>query len=113
MSNRDNDDLIGFRDFLEDDDQKKKGSANKRIDNLNYELLAFLEKDASRLDKHISLFEEKTFMLKNFPVDSKIIVDLESENIELKIDIINLLKSNPSALHSNLSEILEDHFSSL
>lgn len=112
MSNRNDDDMIGFRDFLEDTD-KKKNQTNKRVDNLNYELLSFLEKDANRLDKHISLFEEKTYMLKNFPTESKILVDLEAENIELRIDIINRLKSYPSGLHSHLSEILEDHFSSL
>jgi len=113
MSRKDpNDDMIGFKDFLDSED-KTKPIGNKRVDNLNYEIISFLEKDAKRLDKHISLFEEKTFMIKNFPQDSQIIVELETSIIEKRIAIINHTKNNPSAIIANLSEVLEDHFSSL
>jgi len=112
MSNNNSDDMIGFKDFLETE-EKKKPAGNKRVDNLNYELLSFLEKDAKRLDNHISLFEEKAFMLKNFPQDSKIIVDIETALIEKRISITEYIKHHPSGLNGNLSEVLENHFSSL
>ena len=104
-----NDDMIGFKDFLDAKDMQKP-TTNKRIDNLNYELISFLEKDGKRLANHISLFEEKTYMLKNFPQDSQIIVSLETSIIEEKINLVNYLRSNPSSIHANFSEILKDHF---
>lgn len=106
------DDMIGFKDFL-DLEEKRKTGGNKRIDNLSYELISFLEKDAMRLDNFIKLFEEKCFMMKNYPQDSQIIVELEAAIIEKRIKLIDHFKQQNNALDMNLSEILEDHFSSL
>lgn len=104
--------MIGFKEFLESTDNTQ-APQRKRVDNLNHEMQSFLEKDANRLDKQISLFEEKTFMLKNFPQENKIIVDLETQIIEEKIKLFHILRTKPNGLYNNLSEILEKHFNLL
>ncbi|MBD65471.1 MAG: hypothetical protein CME62_09710 [Halobacteriovoraceae bacterium] len=111
MTKKENDDdLIGFKDFIEYTD-KKKGH-KRRVENDNFELQTFLEKDAKRLSNQIELFEEKAYMLKTFSQSQKIKEKVIAENAELRDKIIQKLIANPSGLVSNLTEVLRSHFNS-
>lgn len=108
---KNNEDMIGFKDFL-DGENNKKPTRNKRIDNDNYELISFLEKDAKRLSNQIDLYEEKSYLIKSFPQDTRIIIRLESELYDRKLELIEKFKEPNSALRQNISDILSAHFSS-
>jgi hypothetical protein len=112
MSKDKKNDMIGFKDFL-DQQETKLPKRNTRLENLNHELLTFLERDANRLNKLIDLYEEKVHMIKNHPQDSNIIVSLDSEVISNKIDIIDFVKHNDCEFKNNVNNLLKSHFKNL
>lgn len=112
MSNDKKSDMIGFKDFLVQQESKLPRK-NTRMENLNHELLTFLDRDAKRLDKLINLYEEKVHMIKNYPQDANIIVSLDSEVISNKIDIIDFVKHNDCELKNNINNVLKFHFKAL
>ncbi len=57
------DDLIGFRDFI-DQEPKQKPVNDKR--QVGHEMATFLERESSRMGNLVDFFEEKVFMLKHF-----------------------------------------------
>jgi hypothetical protein len=102
-------DLIGFKDFL-DYQEEKIPKRMKRAQNSGFELYSFLERESFRLSKLLSLFEEKVFVIKNYPQDTKIIIDTESSIIEERINLVNKLAKPTSKLNSNIDEVLKKHF---
>jgi hypothetical protein len=104
-------DLIGFKDFL-DYQEDKIPTRMKRTQNLGFELYSFLERESIRLSKFLSLFEEKAFVIKNYPQDTKVIIDTESTIIETRVNLIAKLGSPSSQINSNISDVLKKHFKS-
>lgn len=110
MSKRNNpEELIGFKEFIEH--EKKDKRPNKARDSIrSYELMTFLDIEVTRLKKALHLFEEKAFMVKNYSQDTKIIVQQEGKNHQMKVDIIDELKDENSPIKKNLNELLTSHF---
>lgn len=111
MSKKDDKNLIGFKDFL-DYQEEKLPKIVKRNQPSNYELYSFLERESERLSRLLKMFEEKAFVMKNYPQDTKIIIDTESDIIEKRIEVISKLSSKESSLNKNLQSILNAHFKS-
>lgn len=109
MSKNDDKDLIGFKDFLDYEGQRK-ASSKTRTDHSGFELFTFLEQDSNRLSKLISLLEEKTYMLKNYPQDVSLLIKQEKINIDLRKKVIEKLKRDDSPLINSLNELLIPHF---
>lgn len=110
MNKKDND-LSGFHDFLDDptpSTRNKKNYKKKQPD--DFELLTFLETDSKRLDLHLRLFQEKSFMLKNYPQEIEVLLQLEKHRDKLKSDATALLKSPDSGLMKSLAELFNPHF---
>lgn len=103
------DDLIGFKDFIDYQDEKTTKSTIRESSS-NYDLLTFLDRESNRLAKAIELCEEKVSILKNFPHDTSIIIEEETAIIEKRIRLIEQLKRDDSPLTLNLSELLQSHF---
>ena len=109
MSDKD-DDLIGFKDFLEVERKKNepKGTPRERPD--GFELLTFLEQDSSRIQKLITLFEEKSYVLKNYPQSKIVLADITIHRDMLKEELTSLLSNPNSEFFNNLAEIFEEHY---
>lgn len=108
-----NNDLIGFQDFLEYQDEKIAGHTSRRNRNTGFELYSFIERESERLTQFLTLFEEKAFMLKKYPQDTKIIIDTESKIIEERINLINKIKHTKSQVNVNINELLSTHFNKI
>jgi hypothetical protein len=109
MSPKESDDeLIGFRDFIKDESEPGVKSSKKRDNqNSSFELLSFLESESIRLEKQKSLYEEKVYMLKNYPQAKNINFNLESDLMS-HMDIAHkMLMQDGSPLMSSLNEILK------
>lgn len=105
------DDLIGFRDFIDFESEKKTSRPNPKRYN-DFELMTFLEQDSRRITQHIETFEEKVYMIKNYPQDIKLITEQELEVAEKKGTVISYLTRNDSPLIINLSDIFNNFFNS-
>ena len=107
-SNKDDeDDLVGFRDFIEGEANKPKIPKKRRNDKSGgFELLTFLEAESKRLEKHHKFYEEKLYMIKNFPQHKAINFQVENE-IESQLDTLcKMLMKNDSPLYQSINEIL-------
>lgn len=105
------DDLIGFRDFLEAEGEKTSAKLpNKRFS--DFELMTFLEQDSNRITKHIDTFEEKVYMIKNYPQDIKLLTDQEVNVESKKGEVLAHLKRNDSPFFINFSDIYKSFFNS-
>jgi len=107
--NKNSSDIIGFKDFLDERD-KKQPRINKRSLETNFELLTFLERESDRLGKIITVYDEKTHNIREYPQDTTIIAYQEANMIEAKIDTIELLKVKGSPFLKNLEDTLSAHF---
>lgn len=108
MSPKENDDdLIGFRDFIEKENQKGVKTSKKREEkSSSFELLTFLESESIRLEKQKRLYEEKAYILKNYPQGKSINFNLESD-LMANLDILSkMLLRKDSSLMNSLNEIL-------
>ena len=108
--NKKDDDLIGFKDFLDDQGIQKPRRFKNDKRNEDFELLTFLEQESERLDQHLKLFEEKSYMLKNYPQDIELLIQAEEQKSSLKSDAIQKLKRLDSPLMKSLAEIFNPHF---
>lgn len=108
---KNDDDIIGFQDFLEGQEEKRS-QGNRRSDNSGHELLSFLEKENRRLELLTKLYSEKSEMMRQFPQEAAIIVDLESNLSKNKIALIDCFSNADSHLRRNLREIYNNHFNS-
>lgn len=61
-NNKNEDELFGFREFLEDSGYKRPGKSAAK--HAGFELLSFLEIESARLDKQQELLAEKSSTLK-------------------------------------------------
>lgn len=113
MTNKkdDEDDLIGFKEFLEGQDTSfmKRSPQSKRKD-ADFELVTFLEQESKRITKHIEIFEEKVYLMKNYSQNPNLNIEAESENIRQRIETIELCKRENSPLFKNFSEIFRQFF---
>ena len=109
MSDQD-DDLIGFKDFLEQERKKSeiKGPPRNRTD--GFELLTFLEQDSIRIEKLIKIFEEKSYVLKNYPQAKSVLADISTHRDLLRQQLIETLAQKSSHLFQNLAEIFDKHY---
>lgn len=106
----DDDDLRGFKDFLDgerSDNEKKMSKARKSND---FELVTFLEQDSERLSRHIETFEEKVYVMKNFPQDPSLNIEAENKNIETKKEVITLCLKSEAPIYRNLAEVFNNFF---
>lgn len=109
MSSNDDDDLIGFRDFIDgENNSAPKGAKRRRESNsAGFELLTFLENESQRLDKQNKFLEEKVYMIKNFPQSNRIQFQLDEE-IDSQIDILDkMLLKKDSSFFKSMNEILK------
>ena len=111
--NKKKDELVGFREFIEDEGLKRprKHSASKDKDQ-SYQLLTFLERESLRLGKLIDLCEEKVYIEKNYPQHMNIELELENLFIKKQIEIIQRLRWENSPFSQNLGNLLSSHFNS-
>ena len=105
------DDLIGFRDFLDSESEKTTAKMPTKRYN-DFELMTFLEQDSIRITKHIETFEEKVYMIKNYPQDVKLTTDLEMDVASKKGEVLSYLNRNDSPLTINLSDLFNSFFNS-
>ena len=107
------DELIGFKDFIEERDKKQpKISRTGRDSDSSFELLSFLERESDRLAKIIDICEEKSRTLSLFPHDSSIVAFQETDILENRIHIVEMLKQEDSPFIKNLDFLFKTHFSS-
>lgn len=105
------DELIGFRDFIDGESEKtSRKMPTKRYN--DFELMTFLEQDSKRITKHIETFEEKVYMIKNYPQDIKLTTDLEIDVASKKGEVLTYLNRNDSPLVINLSDLFNRFFNS-
>lgn len=113
MSQKGNEnDMIGFKDFLENQEEKRAQRPKSRQNNSTHELLSFFEKENNRLDKLIQLYTQKISMINDYPQEASLIVELQSSIIDYKIKLIDEFKKPDSHVNKNLVDIFAHHFSS-
>lgn len=111
MSDKKDDELAGFRDFLDGDKQLKKALSKKgRANNSGYELLSFLEKESQRIDKQLEVLEEKSYLLKSCDSFENINRDINKEIAKKHSEMTNLLFQKDSPMIKSLEELFESIF---
>ena len=110
MSNKDKDDLVGFREFIDNDQVKNdKKHSGIRLNN-DFELITFLEQDSKRLSNHIETFEEKAFVINNYPQDPSLNIEAEHSSIQSRVETISLCLKPEAPIHRNIAEIFSSFF---
>ena len=110
MSENDNDDMIGFKDFLEGQDQKRGTRSSYRENQSTHELFTFLERENLRLDKLIKLYTQKTQVMSNYPQQESLSLELKTEIEKNKKTVISQLKRKDSHFRNNLREVFSTQF---
>lgn len=106
--NKSNDDMIGFKDFIENDKSTNKRSSNQRIK--DFELMTFLEQESKRLTKHIEMLEEKVYVIKNFSQGEKLLRDQERKLAESKKKLIEMIKKKDSSFMKQMNSTFREYF---
>jgi len=107
MSPKDDDDLAGFRDFIDGSNDKSIKAPKRRDNNTQgFELLTFLDNESMRLEKQSRFYEEKIYMLKNYPQQKAINYQLSEELKSQKELLDRMLLKDMSPLFLSLNEIL-------
>lgn len=106
-SNKDNDDLIGFREFIEQD---KRPVPAKEKRTINHEMQTFLEREELRLRKLVNLYDEKTTLLKNFDQYHLLRQKAASHLHKSKKETVQSLISGGNHFKKNLEELLGSFF---
>lgn len=110
MASDNDDDLIGFKEFLTEERKKGERTQLVRSRNDGFELLTFLEQDSKRLEKLIKIYEEKSYILKNYPQASPLLADITTHRDMLRQQLVDVLAAKDSSLFENLSEIFKEHY---
>ena len=111
MTKKKDDELAGFRDFLEGDKHLSKAFSKKdRSNNSGYELLTFLEKESSRLDKQLEVMEEKSYLLKSCDSFDNINREINREIAQKHNEMTKLLFQESSPMIKSLEEIFGSIF---
>lgn len=109
MANKDKDDMIGFKDLMNDYGiQRPKVSS--RDTEFSYKMLTFLEKESERLGKIIEFCDEKTLSLKSYPQNIKLELEVDLELKREKQKLIQRLRWENSPLSVNIDNMLKTHF---
>lgn len=109
------DELAGFRDFLDGEKKGLSGTLNQGKINsksAGFELLSFLELESSRLDKITNVMEEKSYVLSNCDSFNKINRDINREISLLNSEVLKLLYRKDSPMMKSLEELFRGVFSS-
>lgn len=111
MSDKKDDGLAGFRDFL-DGDKELKNSLHKRGrgNNSGYELLSFLEKESLRIDKQLEVLEEKSYLLKSCSAFDQINRDINKEIAKKHSEMTRILFQEDSPMVKSLEELFGSIF---
>lgn len=106
--NQDDDDLVGFREFL---DQEPKPRQVKEKRQVNHEMQTFLERETDRLTKLVSLYDEKSLILKDQNQSQLLRQKASAKSHQLKKEVMRKLK-NADGRHfkKNLEVVLRSHF---
>ena len=108
---KDEDDLLGFREFMEgEDDRFLKRAPQKKRSQEDFELVTFLEQESQRISNHIETFEEKVYVIKNYSQFPILTIEAESENMQIRRDTIELCSRESSPLFKNLDELYQQFF---
>jgi hypothetical protein len=111
MTNKEDDDLIGFKDFIDGEDKPfLQNAPQKKRKDADFELVTFLEQESKRIGKHIEIFEEKVFVMKNYSQNPNLNIEAETENIQKRVETIELCKHPKSPLFMNLAELFNQFF---
>lgn len=108
---KDDNDMIGFQDFLVSQEEKRTRRTSRQNDS-GHEILTFLEKENERLDRLSKLYTEKVQMIKNYPQDAAIIVGLEKSLVNHRNELKELIGKKDSHFLRNLREVYKTQFSS-
>ena len=104
-------DLIGFREFLEGEDKSfLKRASQKKRQVADFELVTFLEQESRRISNHIETFEEKVYIIKNYSQNPNLNIEAETDNIQKRIETVELCKKKNSPLFKNLNEVFNQFF---
>ncbi|MAZ46970.1 MAG: hypothetical protein CME65_00315 [Halobacteriovoraceae bacterium] len=106
-SNKEDDDLIGFRDFIEKD---KRPSPPKEKRSINHEMQTFLQREEQRLRKLVDLYEEKSNLIKNYDQYHKLRQKASAHLHDKRKETIRSLKSGGTHFKKNLEELLGSYF---
>ena len=107
------DDMIGFKDFLESQEEKRGVQSGSKKNYATHELLSFFEKENKRLDRLIKLYTQKASMINNYSQEESLIIELRSKVIDEKSKLLAEIKKPESHLNKNLADIFRIHFTSL
>lgn len=110
--NNDEDDLIGFRDFLEGEQTESKKKSNTIRKKNDFELVTFLEQDSKRISNLIETFEEKVYVMKNYSQDPALNIESEHELIQSKAAALSLNLRSDAPIYKNLAEVFHNFFKS-
>jgi len=114
--NKSDDELVGFKEFIDylGVDNTEKGQPGKAVNGNRrqhgFELVTFLGHDANRLKKLIKLYEEKTYMIKNYPQAEALQKEQKDKNNNLKSELIEMLNRDDSPLFRSIAEMFNAHF---
>lgn len=112
MTKDKDDELSGFRDFLEGENIKRVPGKGQPSKHAGFELLSFLELESARLDKQLNVMEEKNYVLKNCDsfdqLNKRINRDISLRNVEL----MRLLYREDSPMMKSLKELFGSLFKS-
>ena len=111
MSPKDDEEIIGFQEFIDSQDEKIPTSkAHLRDPSTDYEVYSFLERDANRLDKMISLFQEQSHVLKHVSQSETLLQECQDERSKAKDYTLELIQKRKSILNRNISKLMFRHF---
>jgi len=110
--NKDDDDLIGFRDFLDAEQTETKKKQNTVRKQNDFELVTFLEQDSSRISNLIETFEEKAYVIKNYSQDPALNIESEHELINSQAAALSLSLRSDAPIYRNLAEVFNNFFKS-
>lgn len=111
MARKDEDDLSGFSELLED---SKKFKARKKApppDNQDaFELYTFLDQNNIKMEKLNHLYETKLGVLSKCPQDIGLILKQEGLNMKLKEEILGLIQKEKSNFEKHMCEVFDRFF---
>lgn len=108
---KNNDDMIGFQDFLSSQEEKRSKRSSRQIDS-GHEIVTFLEKENQRLDRLTKLYTEKVRIIKSYPQEAALINDLEQKISVQKQLLQDQLDKEESHYRRNLRDLYRMHFNS-
>lgn len=102
-----NDDIAGFRDFLEGEPRKRGPGSNNAAKNSGFELLTFLELESKRLDKQIEVLGEKSASLKSCDSFEQINKAINQEIARKHAELIRLLYQKDSPMMKSIRDLFK------